>query len=132
MYILLLLVSFFYLSTACWVLWLLLSWCLLMNHIVAHHRNRLAFGVFLLWELILIMSQKRPQEDGKARLSEGNSPDQDKRRRIPTLRKYTPFLSCLNFHSCFAIDAYMLKRNTKKRKRKKIPRGEMHWDGNRG
>ncbi|MBA0657521.1 hypothetical protein Goklo_009803 [Gossypium klotzschianum] len=27
------------------------------------------------------MSQKRPQEDGKARPSEGNSPDQDKRRR---------------------------------------------------
>ncbi|XP_022727257.1 calmodulin-binding protein 60 A-like isoform X2 [Durio zibethinus] len=57
-----------------------------MNLIVAHHRNRLAFGVFLLLELKVIMSQKRPQEDGKARPSEGNSPDQDKRRRVPTLR----------------------------------------------
>ncbi|XVE57082.1 hypothetical protein DITRI_Ditri04bG0063500 [Diplodiscus trichospermus] len=32
------------------------------------------------------MTQKRPQEDGKARPTEGNSPDQDKRRRVPTLR----------------------------------------------
>ncbi|KAE8705258.1 Calmodulin-binding protein 60 A [Hibiscus syriacus] len=32
------------------------------------------------------MSQKRPQEDGKARPSEASSPDQDKRRRVPTLR----------------------------------------------
>ncbi|XP_039025464.1 calmodulin-binding protein 60 A-like [Hibiscus syriacus] len=32
------------------------------------------------------MSQKRPQEDGKARPSEAFSPDQDKRRRVPTLR----------------------------------------------
>ncbi|OMP10733.1 Calmodulin binding protein-like protein [Corchorus olitorius] len=32
------------------------------------------------------MSQKRPQDDGKARPSEGNSPDQDKRRRVPSLR----------------------------------------------
>ncbi|PPD71407.1 hypothetical protein GOBAR_DD31698 [Gossypium barbadense] len=31
------------------------------------------------------MSQKRPQEDGKARPSEGNSPDQDKRRRAANL-----------------------------------------------
>ncbi|KAK8690510.1 hypothetical protein V6N13_074042 [Hibiscus sabdariffa] len=35
---------------------------------------------------VLRMSQKRPQEDGKARPSEGFSPDQDKRRRVPTLR----------------------------------------------
>ncbi|KAK8267450.1 hypothetical protein V6Z12_D12G313400 [Gossypium hirsutum] len=57
-----------------------------MNLIVSHHRYRLAFGVFLLLELVVVMSQKRPQEDGKARPSEGNSPDQDKRRRVPTLR----------------------------------------------
>ncbi|XP_017973099.1 PREDICTED: calmodulin-binding protein 60 A isoform X1 [Theobroma cacao] len=57
-----------------------------MNLIVAHHQNRLAFGVFLLSEFIVIMSQKRPQEDGKVRPSEGNSPDQDKRRRVPALR----------------------------------------------
>ncbi|XVF50270.1 hypothetical protein PTKIN_Ptkin04bG0082800 [Pterospermum kingtungense] len=57
-----------------------------MNHIFAHHRNRLTFGVFLLSELMVTMSQKRPQEDGKARPSEGDSPDQDKRRRVPTLR----------------------------------------------
>ncbi|XVF12143.1 hypothetical protein REPUB_Repub08aG0088800 [Reevesia pubescens] len=52
------------------------------------HRNRLVFGVFyFLLELIaVIMSQKRPQEDGKARPSEGNTPDQDKRRRLPSLR----------------------------------------------
>ncbi|XWS37389.1 hypothetical protein CRYUN_Cryun19dG0038800 [Craigia yunnanensis] len=58
-----------------------------MNLIVVHHQNRLAFGVFvLLDQLIVIMSQKRPQEDGKARPSEMNNPDQDKRRRVPTLR----------------------------------------------
>ncbi|KHG14637.1 hypothetical protein F383_07493 [Gossypium arboreum] len=57
-----------------------------MNLIVSRHRYRLAFGVFLLLELVVVMSQKRPQEDGKARPSEGNSPDQDKRRRVPTLR----------------------------------------------
>lgn len=39
---------------------------------------------------LLIMSQKRHQEDGKGR-SEGTGSPEDKRRRLPTFHKYEPF-----------------------------------------